>query len=108
MTKKQFDVAVVGGGMVGAATALGLARQGKRVAVVEGFSPKTFDANQELDIRISAISRASVELLKNSRCGTQSNLCECIPILFWKLGSGKASTPASMLRILSSITWALW
>ncbi len=64
MTKKQFDVAVVGGGMVGAATALGLARQGKRVAVVEGFTPKTFDANQELDIRISAISRASVELLK--------------------------------------------
>ncbi|GAM69993.1 2-octaprenyl-3-methyl-6-methoxy-1,4-benzoquinol hydroxylase [Vibrio sp. JCM 19236] len=64
MIKKQFDVAVVGGGMVGAATALGLARQGKRVAVVEGLTPKTFDANQELDIRISAISRASVELLK--------------------------------------------
>lgn len=64
MTKKRFDVAVVGGGMVGAATALGLALQGKRVAVIEGFAPKAFDAEQEMDIRISAISRASVELLK--------------------------------------------
>ena len=30
-----FDITIIGGGMVGAATALGLAKQGKKVALVE-------------------------------------------------------------------------
>lgn len=37
---QQFDVILVGGGMVGAATAIGLAKQGLQVAVIESFAPR--------------------------------------------------------------------
>ncbi|MDD1792633.1 2-octaprenyl-3-methyl-6-methoxy-1,4-benzoquinol hydroxylase [Enterovibrio sp. ZSDZ42] len=61
---KQFDIIVVGGGMVGAATALGLAKQGKRVAMVERIAPQAYSPDQPMDLRVSAISPASVSLLK--------------------------------------------
>lgn len=62
---KQFDIIVVGGGMVGAAVALGLARQGKRVAMVERRAPEAFSPDQPMDLRVSAISPASVSLLQS-------------------------------------------
>lgn len=61
MTK--FDVAVIGGGMVGAATAIGFAKQGRKVALVEGYAPKAFSPEQPMDIRVSAISEHSVSIL---------------------------------------------
>ncbi|KLV06474.1 2-octaprenyl-3-methyl-6-methoxy-1,4-benzoquinol hydroxylase [Photobacterium aquae] len=61
---EQFDVVVAGGGMVGAATAIGLAQQGLAVAVVEGIEPKAFDSEQPMDLRVSAISPHSVALLQ--------------------------------------------
>ncbi|MBD1575012.1 2-octaprenyl-3-methyl-6-methoxy-1,4-benzoquinol hydroxylase [Vibrio sp. S11_S32] len=60
----KFDVVVIGGGMVGAAVALGLAKQKKRVALVEGVEPLAFEASQPMDLRVSAISKASVDLLQ--------------------------------------------
>ncbi|KAA8999935.1 2-octaprenyl-3-methyl-6-methoxy-1,4-benzoquinol hydroxylase [Affinibrenneria salicis] len=60
----DYDVAVVGGGMVGAATALGLAQKGFNVALVEHEVADAFDAGQPPDLRISALGYASVELLK--------------------------------------------
>jgi 2-octaprenyl-3-methyl-6-methoxy-1,4-benzoquinol hydroxylase len=60
---EQFDCVVVGGGMVGAASALTLAELGLRVAVVEKKQPKGFSAEQSLDLRVSAISVASERLL---------------------------------------------
>ena len=59
----KFDVAVIGGGMVGAAIAIGFAKQGRQVAVVEGAAPKSFSPEQPLDIRVSAISEHSVAIL---------------------------------------------
>lgn len=59
----KYDIAVIGGGMVGAAVAVGFAKQGRSVVLVEGTKPKVFDAAQAMDIRVSAISRQSVELL---------------------------------------------
>ncbi|WP_341660483.1 2-octaprenyl-3-methyl-6-methoxy-1,4-benzoquinol hydroxylase [Vibrio sp.] len=61
MTK--FDVAVVGGGMVGAAVAIGFAKQGRSVVVIEGNAPKPFSSEQPMDIRVSAISQHSVSIL---------------------------------------------
>ncbi len=49
--------------MVGAATAIGFAKQGRKVAVVEGATPQTFEPSQAMDVRISAISQTSVDLL---------------------------------------------
>ena len=60
----SYDIVVVGGGMVGAATAIGFAKQGLNVAVIEGFAPKAYDDSQAMDIRVSAISQASVDLLE--------------------------------------------
>lgn len=59
----QQQVIVVGGGMVGAACALGLAQLGLQVRLIEKHLPQ-YQANSPYDIRISAISVASVALLK--------------------------------------------
>ncbi|HCM1064697.1 TPA: 2-octaprenyl-3-methyl-6-methoxy-1,4-benzoquinol hydroxylase [Vibrio parahaemolyticus] len=61
----KYDIAVIGGGMVGAAVAVGFAKQGRSVVVVEGAEPKAFDAAQALDVRVSAISHQSVKLLES-------------------------------------------
>ncbi|MCG9697406.1 FAD-dependent oxidoreductase [Shewanella sp. Isolate11] len=58
------DVVILGGGMVGAATAIGLAQLGLSVALVEAFEPKAFSPEQPLDLRVSAISVASEKLLE--------------------------------------------
>ena len=59
----RFDVAVIGGGMVGAAVAVGFAKQGRKVVLVEGKPPHDFSAEQAMDIRVSAISQHSVDIL---------------------------------------------
>ncbi|MBD0788559.1 2-octaprenyl-3-methyl-6-methoxy-1,4-benzoquinol hydroxylase [Vibrio sp. Y2-5] len=59
----DFDIVVIGGGMVGAAAAIGFAKQGRKVAVVEGAKPMVFEPSQAMDVRISAISQTSVDLL---------------------------------------------
>lgn len=60
----SFDVVLVGGGMVGAATAIGLAKQGLHIAVIESFAPKAYSPEQALDVRVSAISVATEHLLE--------------------------------------------
>ncbi|EJF31829.1 MULTISPECIES: 3-demethoxyubiquinol 3-hydroxylase [Enterobacteriaceae] len=65
MVNQPIEVAVVGGGMVGAAAALGLAQHGFRVAVIEHHAPEAFVPGCQPDVRISAISSASVGLLKS-------------------------------------------
>jgi len=62
---EHYDLIIVGGGMVGAAVALGAAKQGKSIALIEGVEPKAFDASQPMDLRVSAISSASVKLLQS-------------------------------------------
>ena len=57
----RVDVAVVGGGMVGAALAALLADDGWRVAVIEAQPPRA--PGGELDLRVSAIAPASRALL---------------------------------------------
>jgi len=61
---KHFDCVIIGGGMVGAASALTLAQLGLRVALVEQFEPEPYSPEQSLDLRVSAISLASQHLLE--------------------------------------------
>ncbi len=61
---KSFDCVVVGGGMVGAASALTLAQLGLSVALVERTYPAEFSLEQSFDLRVSAISLASQYLLE--------------------------------------------
>ncbi|ARD43290.1 FAD-dependent oxidoreductase [Colwellia sp. PAMC 21821] len=60
----QFDCVVVGGGMVGSASALSLAELGLKVAIIEKSAPAIFSPEQDFDLRVSAISLASEQLLK--------------------------------------------
>ncbi len=62
---KKFDIAVIGGGMVGAAVAVGFAKQGKEVLVVEHHQPEAYDSTQPMDLRVSAISQSSVNFLED-------------------------------------------
>ncbi|UBO73269.1 FAD-dependent monooxygenase [Aeromonas rivuli] len=57
------DVIIVGAGMVGAAIACLLASQGRSVRLIETRLPEPFSPEQPLDLRVSAISQASVALL---------------------------------------------
>lgn len=61
---KTFDAVIVGGGMVGAAAALGMAQQGLQVALIENEAPAGFDPSARADLRISAIGCASVRFLQ--------------------------------------------
>ena len=61
----EFDVVVVGGGMVGAALASALAQRDFSVALLEAREP-AFDWDPAgYDLRVSAITRASQQLLQN-------------------------------------------
>ena len=58
------DIIVVGGGIVGASVALGLAENQFKVTLIEHRVPPKFDESSIPDLRISAINSASVKLLK--------------------------------------------
>ncbi|MGN6280858.1 FAD-dependent oxidoreductase [Frateuria sp.] len=58
-----LDVAVVGGGMVGAATALALARAGFATALLEARPPTPWHARDEVDLRVVGLASSSVALL---------------------------------------------
>lgn len=58
-----LDVAVVGGGMVGAATALALARAGFATALVEAREPAAWSPDDELDLRVVGLAPSSIALL---------------------------------------------
>ncbi|MCL7745441.1 FAD-dependent oxidoreductase [Guyparkeria hydrothermalis] len=57
------DVIVVGGGMVGAAAALALARRDFEVVLVEREPPAPLAGDDPFDLRVSALAPASIALL---------------------------------------------
>lgn len=62
----KFDVVIVGGGMVGAATALGLAQGGLKVALLERNEPNlNWSDNEPYQARVSALTRASENILRH-------------------------------------------
>ncbi len=63
---RQFDIAVVGAGMVGAATASMLARCGFVVVLIEARSPQAFDSAVAVGLRVSAISPGSAAILEQA------------------------------------------
>jgi 2-octaprenyl-3-methyl-6-methoxy-1,4-benzoquinol hydroxylase/2-octaprenylphenol hydroxylase len=68
MTRQEqaYDIAVIGAGMVGAATASLLARSGFSVAMIESSEPAAFDPRAEPGLRVSAISPGSANVLEQA------------------------------------------
>ncbi|MBW8184014.1 FAD-dependent monooxygenase [Shewanella nanhaiensis] len=63
LSTKTYDVAIVGGGMVGLATAIGLAMESLRVVVIDAGETQAVTGSPKL--RVSAINKASQRLLQN-------------------------------------------
>lgn len=63
MSRARVDVAIVGGGVVGASCALALAGAGLSVALVEGREPAPWQADQP-DLRVFAFAADNVQLLQ--------------------------------------------
>jgi len=61
---ERYEVIVVGGGMVGAAVASALGRGGVRVALLDKAEPPRQWSQEPLDIRVSALTRASRLMLE--------------------------------------------
>ena len=66
MQQQQCDIAIIGGGMVGALAAALLAPTGLTIRVVEAKRPTEFSPEQPRDLRVSAISATSVALLEQA------------------------------------------
>jgi 2-octaprenyl-6-methoxyphenol hydroxylase len=54
----EFDVAIIGGGMVGASLAVALANAGRRIVLIEAVAPDS-SAHQSFDERTTALGNAS-------------------------------------------------
>lgn len=63
MTQK-FDIIIVGGGMVGAAVACSLGDSALKVAIIEKYLPDEFLDEQPHDLRVSALSIASKNIIE--------------------------------------------
>ena len=66
--KKEFDVVVVGAGMVGLVTAALLAQTPSRdrlkITLVDAGKKPLFDADNDIALRVSAVSRGSMNILQ--------------------------------------------
>ncbi len=60
-----LDVAIVGGGMVGAAAALSLARAGFATALIESREPSPWLPDNEVDLRVVGLAPSSIKLLND-------------------------------------------
>lgn len=61
---QEYDVLIIGGGMVGATLGCALGDSGLKVAVLEDAPPPEFAPEQPHDLRVSAVSVASASILK--------------------------------------------
>lgn len=61
----NYDVLIIGAGMVGSAVACGLAKAGLSVGILDTQPPPEYQENSAPHIRVSAISFASEQLLRN-------------------------------------------
>ena len=60
----QYDVLVVGAGMVGVAIACGLGQQGLNVAIFDHHVPEPLPEDALPELRVSALSKASENILR--------------------------------------------
>lgn len=88
-----LDVAVVGGGMVGAATALALARAGFATALIEARAPAPWSVQDEVDLRVVGLAPSSITLLEDLGVWTSIRASRASPYAqmhVWDAASGAA------------------
>ncbi|HTV86072.1 MAG TPA: UbiH/UbiF/VisC/COQ6 family ubiquinone biosynthesis hydroxylase [Dyella sp.] len=88
-----LDVAVVGGGMVGAAAALALSRAGFRTALLEARPPLPWQAGDDVDLRVVGLAPSSIALLRDLDVWTSirdARACPYSHMHVWDAGNGAA------------------
>ena len=115
-----LDVAVVGGGMVGAAAALSLARAGFSTALLEARAPEPWQVNNEVDLRVVGLAASSIKLLDDLDVWTsirQARACAYAHMHVWDAESGAsisfdaASEGRQQLGHIvenALVQWTLW
>jgi 2-octaprenylphenol hydroxylase len=78
--EREFDVVVIGGGLVGTAAALALAKTGLRVALVEASPVPGLPQDASWDSRIYAISPGNVRFLDSLGAWGRQDLTRVAPI----------------------------
>lgn len=73
----EFDVIVVGAGVVGAATALALMRDGFDVALIESRPPPAWQASDEVDARVVALAPDAAALLDDLGVWSDISVARC-------------------------------
>ena len=84
---KNFDCVVIGGGMIGAASAVALANLGLKIALVELSPCHEFSVQSSFDLRVSAISVATQQLLEQLDAWhslSQKRLCPYSRLGVWE------------------------
>ncbi len=115
-----IDVAVVGGGMVGAAAALSLARAGFSTALIEARAPEPWQVNNEVDLRVVGLAASSIKLLDDLDVWTSirdARACAYAHMHVWDAESGAsisfdaASEGRQQLGYIvenALVQWTLW
>jgi 2-octaprenyl-3-methyl-6-methoxy-1,4-benzoquinol hydroxylase len=115
-----LDAIIVGAGIVGSAIALGLAQQGRRVALVESRAPSEWRAEADPDLRVYAIAPGSQALLEQLGIWPRIAAARLQPyrtMHVWDAGGGRAlrldaseSGRAELGHIVEAglIQWQLW
>jgi 2-octaprenylphenol hydroxylase len=120
MNDTNYDVAIIGAGMVGATLASLLSRSGFSVALVEAREPEAFDPTAEVGLRVSAVSPGSVAILEQAGAWKQVALQRHRPYRRMQIEDGRESDPLLFdapvfnLERLGTIVenellqWSLW
>ena len=88
---KQFDVIVVGGGMVGATVGCALGDTSLKVGVIEQSMPAAFKLDQPHDLRVSALSKASQAIFESLAVWpgiVERRACPYKRMRVWELNDG--------------------
>jgi 2-octaprenyl-3-methyl-6-methoxy-1,4-benzoquinol hydroxylase/2-octaprenylphenol hydroxylase len=88
-----LDIAVVGGGMVGAAAALALSRAGFSTALLEARPPSPWQPQDDVDLRVVGLAPSSIKLLNELDVWTSIRNARACPYAYmhvWDAGNGAA------------------
>jgi 2-octaprenyl-3-methyl-6-methoxy-1,4-benzoquinol hydroxylase/2-octaprenylphenol hydroxylase len=88
-----LDLAVVGGGMVGAAAALALSRAGFSTALLEARPPSPWQPQDDVDLRVVGLAPSSIKLLNELDVWTSirnARACPYAHMHVWDAGNGAA------------------